>query len=113
MTFAQLADILTLLLQLEGVVVALVGAVKGATFVKLYSESKARSTLHSAIENGIGYARAQTGDTTVTTEAAVDIALSYIKTSAKDSIETLFSSRLSAANVEAKLKSMIAAKAQR
>lgn len=111
MTFSELADILNLLLQLEALIVALVGAIKGATFVKLYSESKARATLHSAIENGVALARAQTGDEKITTSAAMQIALAYIKTSAAGSLTTLFSSKPPWAAVDDKLKSMVLAKA--
>lgn len=67
-----------LLLQVEGMILGVVGMVRGSDAVKRYQESKARDALHSALENAVDLSRTLSKTRDVATGALADVAESLL-----------------------------------
>lgn len=104
----HVADVLTLVLQLEGVVVALVAAVFGQKAVVSYQQNKFRQTLHSAVETAIGFVKAQ-GVSPLSAEGLSNIQ-GYVKTTgAGDAVASLMKGKTDSA-VNAQITKMVMSK---
>lgn len=105
---SQIASAAELILQLEGIIVALATIVFGKQAVTSYQQNKYRLTLHSAIETAIGFAKAQ-GLSPISPEGLTTIQ-GYVKTTgASDAVASLMKGQSDGA-VNAQIAKMVMSK---
>lgn len=106
---SQIANVADLVLQLEGILVALATIIFGKQAVSSYQQNKYRMTLHSAIETALGLVKAQGLD--VFSADGMAKATDYVLTTgAGDAIKGIMKGA-NAAAIESQVQDMIRAKA--